>query len=214
MTSTRLRCEAGPATQGQPSGRRRRRRRAGRRGRVGGSHDPGRGRPARCRADDVVRPRGQCRRARRSRRRARRSRSRWPSSPRAIATAAARCWASPTGCAACSSSIRRSSTPTGGDRSRTRPGGGDRRRHLGARRRRPRRGRRDRASTPPSTPSSSASSRSKTRTVDIDHSALEGHPTLQRLSGRLADLFDRAAFDRGLTALVAAAHPSSTEEQG
>ena len=39
----------------------------------------------------------------------------------------------------------------------------------------------------------------ETRTVDIDHSALEGHPTLERLSGRLADLFDRAAFDRGLT---------------
>ena len=39
----------------------------------------------------------------------------------------------------------------------------------------------------------------ETRTVDIDHSALEGHPTLRRLSERLADLFDRAAFDRGLT---------------
>jgi AcrR family transcriptional regulator len=52
------------------------------------------------------------------------------------------------------------------------------------------------------------------RTGDIDHTALEGHPTLQRLSGRLAHLFDRAAFDRGLTALVAAAQPSSTEEHG
>jgi AcrR family transcriptional regulator len=54
----------------------------------------------------------------------------------------------------------------------------------------------------------------ETRTVDIDHSALEGHPTLRRLNVRLADLFDRAAFDRGLTALVAAAQASSTEEQG
>lgn len=47
----------------------------------------------------------------------------------------------------------------------------------------------------------------ETRPVDIDRSALEGHRTLQRMSGRLADLFDRAAFDRGLTALVDAATP-------
>lgn len=45
----------------------------------------------------------------------------------------------------------------------------------------------------------------ETRSVDIDPAALEGHPVLQRLSPRLADLFDRAAFDRGLTALVDAA---------
>jgi AcrR family transcriptional regulator len=45
----------------------------------------------------------------------------------------------------------------------------------------------------------------ETRPVDIDRSALEGHPSLRRLSGRLADLFDQAAFDHGLTALVDAA---------
>jgi AcrR family transcriptional regulator len=52
------------------------------------------------------------------------------------------------------------------------------------------------------------------RPVDIDRSALEGHPSLRRLSGRLADLFDQAAFDRGLNALVDAAtgtEASSTE---
>jgi AcrR family transcriptional regulator len=49
----------------------------------------------------------------------------------------------------------------------------------------------------------------ETRPVDIDRSALEVHPTLQRMSGRLADLFDRAAFDRGLDALVDAATPRS-----
>jgi AcrR family transcriptional regulator len=42
----------------------------------------------------------------------------------------------------------------------------------------------------------------ETRPLDIDPSALESHPTLQRLSGRLAHLFDQSAFDRGLTALV------------
>lgn len=42
----------------------------------------------------------------------------------------------------------------------------------------------------------------ESRPVDIDRSALEGHPSLERLSGRLADLFDRGAFDRGLAALV------------
>jgi AcrR family transcriptional regulator len=47
----------------------------------------------------------------------------------------------------------------------------------------------------------------ETRRVDTDRPTLEGHPTLQRLSGRLADLFDRAAFDRGLRALVAAVPP-------
>ena len=50
----------------------------------------------------------------------------------------------------------------------------------------------------------------ETRPVDIDRSALEGHPSLQRLSGRLSDLFDQAAFDRGLTALVDAAIPTRT----
>lgn len=45
----------------------------------------------------------------------------------------------------------------------------------------------------------------ETRPVDIDPTALEGHPTLQRVSGRLSHLFDRAAFDRGLAALVDAA---------
>jgi len=55
----------------------------------------------------------------------------------------------------------------------------------------------------------------ETRPVDIDPAALEGHPTLQPLSGRLARLFDRAAFDRGLAALVDAATPPGTgEEQG
>jgi hypothetical protein len=52
----------------------------------------------------------------------------------------------------------------------------------------------------------------ETRPVDIDRSALEGHPSLQRMSGRFADLFDRAAFERGLTALVDAAQPRTTEE--
>lgn len=47
----------------------------------------------------------------------------------------------------------------------------------------------------------------ESRPVDIDRSALDGHPSLQRMSGRLADLFDQAAFDRGLTALVDAATP-------
>jgi AcrR family transcriptional regulator len=47
------------------------------------------------------------------------------------------------------------------------------------------------------------------RSVDIDPAALDGHPTLQRLSGRLTHLFDSAAFDRGLTALVDAATPRS-----
>jgi AcrR family transcriptional regulator len=42
----------------------------------------------------------------------------------------------------------------------------------------------------------------ETRSVAVDPAALEGHPTLERLSGRLAHLFDRTAFDRGLTALV------------
>jgi hypothetical protein len=47
----------------------------------------------------------------------------------------------------------------------------------------------------------------ETRPIDIDRSALEGHPLLERMSGRLADLFDGAAFDRGLGALVGAATP-------
>ena len=51
----------------------------------------------------------------------------------------------------------------------------------------------------------------ETRPVDIDGSALESHPTLQRLGGRLAHLFDRAAFDRGLTALVDTATPRRTQ---
>jgi AcrR family transcriptional regulator len=42
----------------------------------------------------------------------------------------------------------------------------------------------------------------ETRPVDIDRSALEHHPTLQRMSGRLVDLFDQGAFDRGLRALT------------
>ena len=54
----------------------------------------------------------------------------------------------------------------------------------------------------------------ETRSVDIDRSTLEGHPTLQRLSGRLVDLFDQAAFDRGLDALVDAAMPVSPVKTG
>ena len=45
------------------------------------------------------------------------------------------------------------------------------------------------------------------RPVGVDPSAFAGHPTLERMSGRLIDLFDRAAFDRGLDALVDAATP-------
>jgi AcrR family transcriptional regulator len=52
------------------------------------------------------------------------------------------------------------------------------------------------------------------RPVAIDRSALEAHPTLQRMSGRIADLFDRAAFDRGLGALVDAAIPRNTTGPG
>jgi len=48
----------------------------------------------------------------------------------------------------------------------------------------------------------------ETRPVDIDRSALDRHPSLQGMSGRLADLFDQAAFDRGLMALVDAATPA------
>jgi AcrR family transcriptional regulator len=47
----------------------------------------------------------------------------------------------------------------------------------------------------------------ESRPIDIDRSALEDHPSLRGMSGRLADLFDRAAFERGLTALVDAALP-------
>jgi len=56
----------------------------------------------------------------------------------------------------------------------------------------------------------------ETRPVDVDRSALEADPILRRLSGRLADLFDRAAFDRGLGALVDAAMPRSfaTAQEG
>lgn len=42
----------------------------------------------------------------------------------------------------------------------------------------------------------------ETRSVDVDRSALESDPALERLSVRLADLLDPATFDRGLTALV------------
>jgi AcrR family transcriptional regulator len=49
----------------------------------------------------------------------------------------------------------------------------------------------------------------ETRAVDVDRSALEAEPVLRQLSGRLVDLFDRAAFDRGLSALVDAATPRS-----
>ena len=45
------------------------------------------------------------------------------------------------------------------------------------------------------------------RPVDIDRAALEGHPILQRMGDRLADIFDQTAFDRGLAALVDAALP-------
>jgi AcrR family transcriptional regulator len=45
----------------------------------------------------------------------------------------------------------------------------------------------------------------ETRPVDIDRSGLERHPSLRRMSGRLADLFDEATFERGLHALVDAA---------
>ena len=48
----------------------------------------------------------------------------------------------------------------------------------------------------------------ETRPVDIDRSALDRHPSLQGMSGRLADLFDQVAFDRGLMALVDAATPA------
>jgi AcrR family transcriptional regulator len=54
----------------------------------------------------------------------------------------------------------------------------------------------------------------ETRPVDIDRSVLEGHPTLARLSGRLEELFDGAAFDRGLDALVEAASPRRTATTG
>jgi AcrR family transcriptional regulator len=40
------------------------------------------------------------------------------------------------------------------------------------------------------------------RSVDVDRSVLDGHPTLQQASGRLAHLFDQTVFERGLTALV------------
>jgi AcrR family transcriptional regulator len=43
------------------------------------------------------------------------------------------------------------------------------------------------------------------RGVDVDPSALEAEPVLRGLSARVAHLFDRAAFDRGLDALVASA---------
>lgn len=46
------------------------------------------------------------------------------------------------------------------------------------------------------------------RPVSVDPAALEGHPTLQRVSSRLPDLYGPAAFDRGLAALVDAALPS------
>lgn len=49
----------------------------------------------------------------------------------------------------------------------------------------------------------------ETRPVDIAPSALEGFPSLQRSAGRLANLFDRTAFDHGLTALVDAAMTST-----
>jgi AcrR family transcriptional regulator len=49
------------------------------------------------------------------------------------------------------------------------------------------------------------------RPVEIDPSALEGFPSLQRSDGRLANLFDRAAFDQGLTALVDATVPPSRQ---
>jgi AcrR family transcriptional regulator len=49
----------------------------------------------------------------------------------------------------------------------------------------------------------------ETRPVDIDRSALDGHPVLERMSGRLVDLFDQAAFDRGLAALLDAAAPAN-----
>jgi AcrR family transcriptional regulator len=54
----------------------------------------------------------------------------------------------------------------------------------------------------------------ESRGVDVDRSALEAEPVLRRLSGRLADLFDRAAFDRGLGALVDAATPRSVATTG
>jgi AcrR family transcriptional regulator len=56
----------------------------------------------------------------------------------------------------------------------------------------------------------------ESRGVDVDRFALEAEPVLRRLSGRLADLFDRAAFDRGLGALVDAAMPGSfaTTQEG
>jgi AcrR family transcriptional regulator len=48
------------------------------------------------------------------------------------------------------------------------------------------------------------------RPVDIDPGALDRHPSLRSMSGRLADLFDDATFERGLTALVEAAVPTGT----
>jgi hypothetical protein len=45
------------------------------------------------------------------------------------------------------------------------------------------------------------------RPLDLDRSALEGHPSLLRLSSRLADLFDDTVFDHGLDALLAASAP-------
>lgn len=53
----------------------------------------------------------------------------------------------------------------------------------------------------------------ETRPVDIDRATLDAHPTFRGMSGRLADLFDRAAFERGLDALVdAAPRPAQTTE--
>jgi AcrR family transcriptional regulator len=51
------------------------------------------------------------------------------------------------------------------------------------------------------------------RPVDLDPSALEGHPILEGLGDRLAHLFDRAAFDSGLAALVDAAAPPTEGER-
>jgi AcrR family transcriptional regulator len=52
----------------------------------------------------------------------------------------------------------------------------------------------------------------ETRPVDIDRAALDAHPRLRNMSGRLADLFDQTAFERGLRALVdAAPRPTATK---
>lgn len=52
----------------------------------------------------------------------------------------------------------------------------------------------------------------ETRPVDIDRAALEPHPALDAMSGRLADLFDQSTFERGVAAIVDAALPPAAND--